>query len=114
MIKCPHCSTELLLSIAPFRSDAAPEPWLSPAPSALIAGSGYKDRQKELAPPTVRPQPVPVDAGRVGHLLSSIDTDNCDAKSQKFIQETRERFEKYGENILLSPAQMAWIERLAG
>lgn len=51
--------------------------------------------------------------GAVGQLLAQIDDDTLTGKAVEFIQKTRERYEKWGEKIMLSDPQRSWLEDIA-
>jgi hypothetical protein len=55
-----------------------------------------------------------VDTSRLRELLEAIDDDSLKGEAQGFVQQTRERFKQYGDRIMLSAKQMAWLEKLAG
>ena len=46
-------------------------------------------------------------------MLACINEEDLDEPSAKFVRETRERFEQYGDRTRISPKQLAWLKRLA-
>lgn len=53
-------------------------------------------------------------SGDVGELLEMIgDVGELDEAAAKFVTETQERWEKYGQRIKFSDKQYAWLKRIA-
>lgn len=55
----------------------------------------------------------PQGAGDLESLLNSINDDELSGAAEKFVRETRERFEKYGPRTKMSEKQLAWLGRIA-
>ncbi len=49
----------------------------------------------------------------VGELLDLVPMDGLKDFEEKFVSETRTRFEKYGANTMMSEKQLAWLRKLA-
>ena len=54
-----------------------------------------------------------VSAGHVGELLTAIDDKSLDERTLEFVTTTRERYNQYGEKIILSEKQESWLKRIA-
>jgi hypothetical protein len=90
-ITCPKCSTHFEIS-------------LTTAPT----------QQAEDAPRSEAPNPPPIERGSsLAELLDSINDDALTGAAAKFVTETRERFNQYGDRIRMSEKQLAWLKRIA-
>ena len=49
----------------------------------------------------------------LGQLLASIDMDGLDSKSTKFVEDTKERYEKWGARTTMSDKQISWLKSIA-
>jgi len=51
---------------------------------------------------------------RLKIILENLETvfDNLDPRPKDFVQQTMDRYEKYGERILLSDKQWDWLENI--
>jgi hypothetical protein len=83
VIVCPHCSNQLQLD------------------SRLTFASGPKSSAPNGG------------SGDVGELLASINEDVLESAAAKFVRETRERLEQYGDRIRMSDKQMDWLRKIA-
>lgn len=54
-----------------------------------------------------------VDSSDVGDLLDSVDMGNLNDFEREFIEQTKERFAKYKDNIRMSDKQMAVLRKIA-
>ena len=82
-MKCPSCGCSLLLVKDNGKNGNAPKS----APSA--------------------------DTSDVGELLDAINDDALTGAAVNFVAQTRERYAKYKDRILLSETQMKWLRDLA-
>ena len=82
-LNCPHC--------------------LKPVMLGLVAVDGNPTNRQPKLPGTKS----------VGELLEMIDIDTLDVKTAKFVGDTRERYAKYKERIMISDKQIAWLESIA-
>jgi hypothetical protein len=85
MIRCPNCKAEIEV-----RAVAA-------------------NTTRAVIPPTPKPN-----VSDVGDLLASINPDALNDYEREFIETTRERYEKYGDEIRMSPKQMNVLRGIAG
>src|SRR4030095_6995696 len=66
------------------------------------------------APRVFAPEPEePFNIAELHDMLEGIDANNLEPRAMAFVTETRERLEKYGERIKISPKQMAWLRSIA-
>lgn len=49
----------------------------------------------------------------IGELLAAIQDADLDPRAAVFVSETRERYNKYGDGIRMSPKQTAWLKKIA-
>lgn len=83
-LTCPKCSTVLELS-----ATMAPAQQSQPVPQS---SNGTRD---------------------LGALLDSIHDVDLKGAAAKFVAETRERYEQYGNRTRMSEKQFAWLESIA-
>lgn len=68
------------------------------------------------APPSQASQAIPtadVSIAEVRELLESIDYSAIDPASTKFVDDIFDKVEKYGDRLLITLKQLAWLRKLA-
>jgi hypothetical protein len=87
---------------------------MMPLPTCPKCGSQLEVKLIFASGPRSSPEPVePFNIAELHDLLEGIDADNLEPRAMNFVTETRERLEKYGERIKISPKQMAWLRSIA-
>ena len=91
MLNCPKCGVSLKLEM------------------------GVKLAEESKAPQSAAPAgwPQTPSTNNLGALLMRIDDRRLQDNERQFVNETRERFQKYGARTKLSEKQQGWLERIA-
>jgi hypothetical protein len=67
----------------------------------------------DVSGPRSLPEPEEADLSGLEEMLETINVDNLDPRALDFVIKTRERFEKWGKTIRMSPKQMKWLRSIA-
>lgn len=92
-MKCPHCGGNIDVQFIKAPADSQP--------SRQNSSNHATSSQASIS--------------SIGALLDAIEAEGAelDAAATKFVEETRERWDKYGQRIKFSDKQLAWLERIA-
>jgi uncharacterized Zn finger protein (UPF0148 family) len=106
-MNCPHCGRALRLALV---AGEANEKAARPADELDPSSATPPDRSPINTParPLARKPTSDLRA-----LLTRIDAGRLDDREREFVEQTRERFERYGDKTMMTQKQLAWLRRIA-